>query len=149
MLAMVALKIFRTFLWFFVFYTNIFSAFGYYLTIVHNNDVHAHFDQTNVRSGDCSPKDAEAGECYGGEARRVTVIENARRNIPNTVVLDAGDRFVGKCRSVGRSVGLSVCMSVCLSCQLVVISSNLWYCLYYLSRLNCLLIYVFLFVFSY
>ena len=70
---------------------------GYELTIVHNNDVHAHYDQTNVNSGDCSKEQAEAGQCYGGEARRITVIKNARANIPNTIVLDAGDRYVGKC----------------------------------------------------
>lgn len=68
---------------------------GYDLTIVHNNDVHAHYDQTSVYSGDCSDTAASEGKCYGGEARRVTVIQNARANIPNTVVLDAGDRFVG------------------------------------------------------
>jgi 2',3'-cyclic-nucleotide 2'-phosphodiesterase (5'-nucleotidase family) len=40
------------------------------LTIVHNNDVHAHFDQINVYSGECTDGQAREGKCYGGEARR-------------------------------------------------------------------------------
>ena len=97
---------FYTLLFLSVFSTSL-SVLGYDLTIVHNNDVHAHYDQTNVRSGDCSKTDAEAGECYGGEARRVTIIEDARANIPNTVVLDAGDRYVGKCLCLIRSFARS------------------------------------------
>ena len=91
------------------------SVFGYDLTIVHNNDVHAHFDQTSVLSGDCSKADAEAGQCYGGEARRVTIIKDARANIQNTVVLDAGDRFVGKFIYLSIYLSMSVCLSVCMS----------------------------------
>ena len=80
----------------FIFHKLPLSASGYDLTIVHNNDVHAHYDQTSVYSGECSDTAASEGKCYGGEARRVTVIKDARANIPNTVVLDAGDRFVGR-----------------------------------------------------
>ena len=65
------------------------------LTIIHNNDVHAHFEQINGYSGECTDEDASKDACYGGEARRVTIINETRSNIPNTLVLDAGDRFTG------------------------------------------------------
>ena len=68
---------------------------GYELTIVHNNDVHAHFEQMNKYSGECTDADAQKEACYGGEARRVTFIKSARANYSNTLVLDAGDRFTG------------------------------------------------------
>ena len=69
--------------------------FGYDLTIVHNNDVHAHFEQINKYSGECSDEQAARDECFGGEARRITIIKEARANFSNTLVLDAGDRFTG------------------------------------------------------
>ena len=72
------------------------SLFGYDLTIVHNNDVHAHFEQINKYSGECSDEQATRAECFGGEARRITIIKEARANFSNTLVLDAGDRFTGK-----------------------------------------------------
>ena len=50
-------------------------AVGFDLTIVHNNDVHAHIGQINKYSGECSDKDAKADKCFGGEARRVTFIK--------------------------------------------------------------------------
>ncbi|XP_052809054.1 snake venom 5'-nucleotidase-like [Mya arenaria] len=67
----------------------------YQLTIVHNNDVHAHFDETNSRAGECSPEQVHANQCYGGEARRNWFIKDARARYANTLVLDAGDRFTG------------------------------------------------------
>lgn len=40
------------------------------LTIVHNNDVHAHFDEIDEYYGECSDKEAKDNACFGGEARR-------------------------------------------------------------------------------
>lgn len=37
--------------------------------ILHNNDMHARFEQTSVNSGICSPEDAHTNKCYGGFAR--------------------------------------------------------------------------------
>ena len=71
------------------------SVVGYDLIIVHNNDVHAHFEQINKYSGECSAEQAAKDECFGGEARRITIIKEARANFSNTLVLDAGDRFTG------------------------------------------------------
>ncbi|KAA0195254.1 hypothetical protein HAZT_HAZT011112 [Hyalella azteca] len=49
------------------------------LSILHVNDVHARFEQTNVYSGRCTPGDEENNRCYGGFARSViTRPENNR-----------------------------------------------------------------------
>lgn len=39
------------------------------LLILHNNDMHARFEQTSQLSGTCTPADREAGKCYGGFPR--------------------------------------------------------------------------------
>ena len=73
---------------------------GYELTIVHNNDIHAHYEQINKYSGECSEEDATEEKCYGGEARRVTFINEARANFANTLVLNAGDWYTGRHSSI-------------------------------------------------
>lgn len=66
------------------------------LTVVHTNDIHAHFEQTNVLGGPCSEKDAAANKCYGGYARIVTKVKEYRNLKPNnTIVIDAGDQYQG------------------------------------------------------
>ena len=73
------------------------SVFGSFeLVILHTNDVHARFEQTNRFSGVCSADDAAENDCYGGVARRYTQIERLRAARPNsTILLDAGDQFQG------------------------------------------------------
>lgn len=39
------------------------------LLILHNNDMHARFEQTSQLSGTCTTADREAGKCYGGFPR--------------------------------------------------------------------------------
>lgn len=51
------------------------------LTIVHNNDVHAHFDEINVHSGECKDEQARNNDCYGGEARRNAFIKGDLINV--------------------------------------------------------------------
>lgn len=41
----------------------------YVLTLLHLNDFHARFEETNILSGRCSPEDSAANRCYGGIAR--------------------------------------------------------------------------------
>ena len=66
------------------------------LVILHTNDVHARFEQTNRFSAACSADDAAANNCYGGVARRYTAVEELRQQKPNnTILLDAGDQFQG------------------------------------------------------
>lgn len=39
------------------------------LIILHNNDMHARFEQTGVNSNTCAPEDVLTNKCYGGFAR--------------------------------------------------------------------------------
>ena len=65
------------------------------ITILHTNDVHARIVETNVYGGRCSPQDSAANKCYGGVARRQTVINRIRNSHDNVLLLDAGDQFQG------------------------------------------------------
>lgn len=70
---------------------------GFTLTILHTNDVHARHEQYALALAACSPARAAAGECIGGAARRMTMINRWRtgENGANTVLVDAGDAFQG------------------------------------------------------
>ena len=57
------------------------------ITILHTNDVHSHIDPFGPNDG----RNAN----QGGVARRATLIENIRKENPNTLLLDAGDIFQG------------------------------------------------------
>lgn len=57
------------------------------ITILHTNDVHSHIDPFGPEDGRNANK--------GGVARRATIIENIRKDNPNTLLLDAGDIFQG------------------------------------------------------
>lgn len=57
------------------------------ITILHTNDVHSHIDPFGPEDGRNANK--------GGVARRATLIENIRKENPNTLLLDAGDIFQG------------------------------------------------------
>lgn len=65
------------------------------LAIIHINDFHARFEETNIQANTC--KDGE--ECIGGYARVVTVVNellakhSAAGNHP--IYLNAGDSFQG------------------------------------------------------
>ena len=58
-----------------------------HITILHTNDVHSHIDPFG-------PEDKRNAN-KGGVARRATLVENIRRENPNTLLLDAGDIFQG------------------------------------------------------
>ena len=66
------------------------------LTILHTNDVHARYEQTNKYSSPCTDKDVKKNACFGGYARLVTKVNEFREQRPNhTLVLDAGDQYQG------------------------------------------------------
>ena len=71
------------------------AAAEYRLTILHTNDVHARFEPVNKYDSGCAPEDNDAGECFGGTARLVTAIAEARARAENPILLDAGDWFQG------------------------------------------------------
>ncbi len=67
----------------------------YTLTILHTNDFHARFEPISKYDSGCSEEDNMAGECFGGSARLMTAIEEARTRSNNSVLFDGGDQFQG------------------------------------------------------
>ncbi|MXU65398.1 bifunctional metallophosphatase/5'-nucleotidase [Oceanomicrobium pacificus] len=67
----------------------------YKLTILHTNDFHARFEPISKYDSGCSEEDNAAGECFGGSARLVTAVEEARARAENPVLFDGGDQFQG------------------------------------------------------
>lgn len=60
------------------------------LVLLHTNDVHARVEETDKFSGKCG-----GSGCFGGVARRATMISRIRRAERNVLLLDAGDQFQG------------------------------------------------------
>ena len=67
----------------------------YQLTILHTNDFHARFEPISGFDSTCGEQDATEGKCFGGSARLVTAIEEAKARSNNWVLLDGGDQFQG------------------------------------------------------
>ncbi len=65
------------------------------LTLVHTNDVHARFEQTDTYGGTCSDSELSEGECFGGVARRHHFVQTLRNKHNNLLFLDGGDQFQG------------------------------------------------------
>lgn len=67
------------------------------VAIVHINDFHARFEQTNLLSNAC--KEEEEDTCIGGYARMVTVVKELmakhEADNKNPIFLNAGDSFQG------------------------------------------------------
>ncbi|VVC28333.1 Hypothetical protein CINCED_3A005982 [Cinara cedri] len=70
------------------------------LLLLHVNDVHSRFEETDVKSSDhCPAADFARGECYGGVARIAEVVRTERqlaadKGLPSLFVV-AGDIFQG------------------------------------------------------
>ena len=72
------------------------AAADFSLTILHTNDFHDRFEPISGFDSTCSAEDNAAGECFGGIARMITAITDARaRAGENVLLLDAGDQFQG------------------------------------------------------
>lgn len=72
------------------------AAADYKLTVLHTNDFHDRFEPISKYDGPCSSEDNAEGKCFGGIARMITAIAEARaRGGENQVLLDAGDQFQG------------------------------------------------------
>lgn len=70
------------------------------LIILHNNDMHARFEQTSALSGTCTETEKNEGKCYGGFARVAHEIRKYRKQaedgeIPSVLYLNAGDTYTG------------------------------------------------------
>ncbi|XP_017868238.1 PREDICTED: protein 5NUC-like isoform X1 [Drosophila arizonae] len=68
-------------------------------TIIHNNDIHARFEQTNKYGAVCTQEDANMNKCFGGVARIAHVVRKYREEAKNggnpVLYLNAGDTFTG------------------------------------------------------
>ncbi|MXQ09605.1 multifunctional 2',3'-cyclic-nucleotide 2'-phosphodiesterase/5'-nucleotidase/3'-nucleotidase [Alphaproteobacteria bacterium GH1-50] len=71
------------------------AAADYSITILHTNDFHDRFEPISRFNSGCSEEDNAAGECFGGAARMVTAIADAKARNENWLLLDAGDQFQG------------------------------------------------------
>ncbi|MEJ6397285.1 bifunctional metallophosphatase/5'-nucleotidase [Yoonia sp. 208BN28-4] len=71
------------------------ASADYSLTILHTNDFHARFEPISKYDGPCSVEDNDAGECFGGTARLITAINEARTRTNNSILVDGGDQFQG------------------------------------------------------
>ena len=67
----------------------------YTLTILHTNDFHARFEPINKYDSGCKPEDNTEGKCFGGSARLITAIREARQRSNNSILVDGGDQFQG------------------------------------------------------
>ncbi|MGR3363286.1 MAG: metallophosphoesterase, partial [Maritimibacter harenae] len=65
------------------------------LIILHTNDFHARFEPISKYDSGCSAEDNDAGECFGGSARLVTAIEEAKERAETWLLVDGGDQFQG------------------------------------------------------
>ncbi|MEY8144319.1 bifunctional UDP-sugar hydrolase/5'-nucleotidase [Falsihalocynthiibacter sp. CO-5D18] len=71
------------------------AAADYSLTVLHTNDFHARFEPISKYDAGCSAEDNAAGECFGGSARLVTAVADARARSNNSILVDGGDQFQG------------------------------------------------------
>ncbi|MBL3701826.1 multifunctional 2',3'-cyclic-nucleotide 2'-phosphodiesterase/5'-nucleotidase/3'-nucleotidase [Sulfitobacter sp. BDSS02] len=71
------------------------AAADYSLTILHTNDFHARFEPINKYDSGCSTEDNTEGKCFGGSARLMSAIRDARARLDNSLLVDGGDQFQG------------------------------------------------------
>ncbi len=67
----------------------------YTLTILHTNDVHSRVEPISKYDSSCSAEDNDEGKCFGGYARLVTAVEDAKARTNNYILVDGGDQFQG------------------------------------------------------
>jgi len=65
------------------------------ITVLHTNDFHSRFEPISKYDSGCSSEDNAEGKCFGGYARLVTAIADARKRNPNALLVDGGDQFQG------------------------------------------------------
>ena len=73
---------------------------NFQLIILHNNDMHARFEQTGALSNKCIKEDADNNKCYGWFARVAHEVREYRKRaedgeIPSVLYLNAGDTYTG------------------------------------------------------
>jgi 5'-nucleotidase len=71
------------------------AAADFNLTILHTNDFHSRFEPISRFDSGCSEADNLEGKCFGGSARLITAITEARARAENPLLVDGGDQFQG------------------------------------------------------
>lgn len=71
------------------------ASADYSLTILHTNDFHARFEPISKYDSGCGSEDNAEGKCFGGSARLVTAVADARKRSNNSILVDGGDQFQG------------------------------------------------------
>ncbi|MFW2541448.1 bifunctional metallophosphatase/5'-nucleotidase [Primorskyibacter sp. 2E107] len=71
------------------------ASADYSLTILHTNDFHARFEPISKYDSGCGEEDNAEGKCFGGSARLMTAITEARARSNNAILVDGGDQFQG------------------------------------------------------
>ncbi|WP_417249314.1 bifunctional metallophosphatase/5'-nucleotidase [Celeribacter sp.] len=73
------------------------ASADYTLHVIHINDLHSRLEPISKYDSTCSEEDNVAGECFGGVARVITMINQLRDELDgeNVIVLDAGDQYQG------------------------------------------------------
>ncbi len=67
----------------------------YQLTILHTNDFHSRFEPISRFDSGCSAESNAEGKCFGGYARLVNAVADARARSNNSILVDGGDQFQG------------------------------------------------------
>lgn len=65
------------------------------MTILHTNDFHSRVEPVSKYDSGCSAEDNAEGKCFGGYARMVTAVAEARSRNPDALLVDGGDQFQG------------------------------------------------------
>ncbi|CAN8017586.1 unnamed protein product [Ixodes persulcatus] len=71
------------------------SGEGFNLTILHTNDIHSHFLQSDKRGGNCTEEKAGNKSCFGGVSRIITKVREIKNEKPDTLFFNGGDFFQG------------------------------------------------------
>ena len=66
---------------------------GLDLTVIHVNDIHAHFEEVSVNTTRCRAENN--GDCYGGVARLAGLKNSIMKEDPEALFLNAGDFYQG------------------------------------------------------
>ena len=71
------------------------ASADYTLTVLHTNDFHSRFEPISKYNSGCKPEDNDEGKCFGGAARLVSAVKEARARTNNSILVDGGDQFQG------------------------------------------------------
>lgn len=71
------------------------ASADYSLTVLHTNDFHARFEPISKYDSGCSSESNAEGKCFGGSARLVSAVADARARSNNSILVDGGDQFQG------------------------------------------------------